>query len=262
MDMSSTYTNSPLKLLRKNIASLAKRGIRRIVGKPTKIELYPVDEFLRDVSGVVHVGANTGQEWGYYFQLGLRVVWVEPNPGVFQRLQRQIADSPKQQAFKYLLADQDDRLVPFHIANNDGLSSSMLDLKQHRDIWPQVTFDKTIELPTCTLDTMFRRERISPKRLDALVMDTQGSELMILSGGESFLRQVHYVKVEVADFEAYEGCCQVVDIERFLSVRGFKEFARELNAEHPGGGRYYDIVYVRDESLTKRWSRKIRLRKL
>jgi len=36
------------------------------------------DGFLQKVSGVVHIGANTGQERELYKKYGLRVIWVEP----------------------------------------------------------------------------------------------------------------------------------------------------------------------------------------
>ena len=38
------------------------------------------DRFLKEVSGVVHVGANTGQERGIYDKLSLDVIWIEPIP--------------------------------------------------------------------------------------------------------------------------------------------------------------------------------------
>src|SRR5215472_4628952 len=40
------------------------------------------DSFLRGVSGVIHVGANTGQERELYEKFGLHVVWIEPIPEV------------------------------------------------------------------------------------------------------------------------------------------------------------------------------------
>ena len=53
-------------------------------------------------------------------------------------------------------------------------------LKEHRDVWPKVDFTKTITLRSSTLATLLARERIDPQRYDALVMDTQGSELLVL----------------------------------------------------------------------------------
>ena len=63
---------------------------------------------------------------------------------------------------------------------------------------------------------MLARERIDRARYDALVMDTQGSELLVLRGAEPVLEHFRFIKTEVPDFEAYAGCAQLDDIERFL----------------------------------------------
>ena len=44
------------------------------------------DDFLRSCSGVIHVGANSGQERELYAQHGLNVVWIEPIPEVYTAL--------------------------------------------------------------------------------------------------------------------------------------------------------------------------------
>jgi FkbM family methyltransferase len=189
-----------------------------------------------------------GQEAGLYDQLGLRVIWVEPDPEVFRGLKTNISRHSRQEAYMYLLSDRDDASVEFHIANNAGLSSSILDLKLHSEIWPQVKFDRSIRLLTCTLDTMIQRERIRSSKFQALVLDTQGSELLILKGAETLIKGMTFIKVEVADFESYEGCCQLADVEAFLMERGFREYHREIFAERMGGGTYYDVVYKRRSS--------------
>ena len=49
------------------------------------------DRFLRKVSGVIHVGANAGQERELYAKFGLRVIWIEPIPEVFEKLKMNVA---------------------------------------------------------------------------------------------------------------------------------------------------------------------------
>ena len=41
------------------------------------------DRFLKKATGIIHVGANTGQEINLYAQYGLPVVWIEPIPDIF-----------------------------------------------------------------------------------------------------------------------------------------------------------------------------------
>lgn len=202
--------------------------------------------FLRKVSGVIHVGANTGQERDLYEKHGLRVIWIEPIPQVFDTLKANISRYHHQRALQYLVTDQDDAAYQFHIANNDGASSSILELKLHKDVWPEVTYERTITLRSKTLASLLERERVEPAEYDALIMDTQGSELLVLKGAVSILRNFTYIKTEAADFESYEGCCQLADIDSFLARHGYREFSRHTFAERAEGGSYYDVVYKRE----------------
>jgi hypothetical protein len=60
--------------------------------------LLPPKSFLKKVPGVIHVGANTGQERSEYASLELKVLWVEPIPAVFEVLRSNIANFPNQRA--------------------------------------------------------------------------------------------------------------------------------------------------------------------
>jgi len=201
------------------------------------------NRFLRSARGVIHVGANVGEERELYRGYGLDVLWIEPIPDVFARLRANIAGFPRQHALECLVTDRDDASYEFNVANNDGESSSILALKEHRDVWPEVRFTRTIALRSSTLATLLTRESVDVARYDALVMDTQGSELLVLRGAEPVLGQFKFIKTEVPDFEAYAGCAKLEDIERFLRHRGYDELARNRFASRPGGGHYYDVVY-------------------
>lgn len=201
------------------------------------------DGFLRRVSGVIHIGANAGQERDLYDHHGLRVLWIEPNPEVFRELAANVAPYPLQTAVQRLVADKDDREYPFHVSNNEGLSSSILPLKLHRDIWPDVDYTRTLTMRGTSLPTLLREEKIDPGEYDALIMDTQGSELMILKGAEAMLRNFMFIKTEVADFEAYEGCGQLSEISAFLRRCGFRQYSRRRFASRDKGGSYYDVTY-------------------
>jgi FkbM family methyltransferase len=201
------------------------------------------NRFLRSARGVVHVGANVGQERELYRRHDLDVLWIEPIPDVFAQLVANIDGLPRQRAIECLVTDRDGAAYEFNVANNGGESSSILPLKEHRDVWPKVDFTKTIELKSRTLATLFASEGIDPQGYDALVMDTQGSELLVLQGAEPVLQHFRFIKSEVPDFEAYAGCARLDDIARYLDARGYTELSRYCFATRAGGGRYYDVVY-------------------
>jgi hypothetical protein len=75
--------------------------------------------------------------------------------------------------------------------------------------------------------------RIDVSAYDALIVDTQGSELLVLQGSETFLDRIRFVKTEAADFEAYENCATVDSIDQFLSGKGFRLIRKDKFADHP-----------------------------
>lgn len=221
-----------------------------ILRKERPIIKRPVNSFLRKVSGVIHVGANSGQERDTYALNELQVFWVEPIPEVFHQLQENIRNYPKQHAANCLVSDRDGKEYQFHIANNKGESSSIFNFKHHKDIWPKIDYERNITLVSKTLPAVLVAEKIDPHLYDSLVMDTQGAELLILKGAGALLENFKFIKLEVPDFEAYEGCCQLFEVENFLSMFGYKEYARFKFKEWKKGGGYYDVVYRKSALLT------------
>ena len=64
--------------------------------------------FLNDISGLIHVGASTGQERDDYAEKHLDVIWVEPIPAVFDELKANIERYERQTAYNALLSESDD----------------------------------------------------------------------------------------------------------------------------------------------------------
>lgn len=218
----------------------------RLVSRAVLRTLLPgPDRFLRAIDGLIHVGANVGQEARQYERLGLRVLWVEPMPDVFRTLEANVAPYLRQRALQALVTDKDDELYEFHVASNNGASSSILSLGLHKDVWPEVAFERTLRLKSTTLSSLLVQANIDVSLYQALVLDTQGSELLVLRGAAKLLDRFRFVKAEVPDFEAYVGCCHVVDVQDYLRDFGFEEVARRAFARHPAGGCYYDILYGR-----------------
>ena len=131
------------------------------------------NRFLFSVSGVIHVGANTGQEREGYEEYGLNVLWVEPIPNIFKTLEKNIEHLHRQRAILALVTEQDNRSYQFHVADNAGASSSILELKDHKDLWPNVRYSETIPMTSTTLPSLLKKENIDLSKFNALIMDTQ-----------------------------------------------------------------------------------------
>lgn len=207
--------------------------------------IRPQDEFLRHCKGVVHVGANTGQEREVYERHGLNVLWIEPIPDVFQELERNISGLGKQRAVKCLVTDRDNARYEFRIASNGGASSSIFDFKKHREMFPEVGLTATVTLVSKRFDTLIHDERIDLSLYNALVIDTQGSELLVLQGAGTSLTAFEFIQIELPDFEAYAGCCTVKDVVPYLKARSFALYSRHLYAANSSVGSCYELVFRR-----------------
>lgn len=199
--------------------------------------------YLRDCKGLIHVGANAGQERQYYARLGLSVLWVEPIPAVFAALASNIVGYPKQRALEALLTSQDDEKVDLQISSNGGKSSSILKATEHYEVWPDIEFKDTITLNGVTLPTVLARNKINIQDYDALLLDTQGAELLILQGASKILSHFSYIQAEAANFAAYENCPQIEDIIKFVEQHGFTVDPASMAGSDNGERSHYDLLF-------------------
>jgi len=204
-----------------------------------------IDYFLPLSKGIIHIGANDGCERHDYAKYQLPVIWVEPIDEIFSKLETNLKEVTNQRALRYLLTDIEDKEYEFHISNNAGLSSSIFDLASHKEIWPEVGYVTTRKLRSSTLEKILIKECIDTDIYDTIVMDTQGSELLVLKGAGELLSKIKYIKTEAADFEIYSGCCVINDLKEYLNKFGFSETMRRRFAGRPGLGDCFDIVYER-----------------
>lgn len=175
-------------------------------------------------NGILHVGANSGQEAETYHSYGVKkVVWIEALPDVYEKLISNISKYPNQIGVKACVSDKDNETVTFHESNNEGQSSSFLELGTHKTAHPEVHYIKEHVMTTTRLDTLLDNSEIIDfgDGLDMLVMDIQGAEMLALMGLGDRLRQFSKVYLEVNTQEVYKGCALVSEIEKYLKTYGF-----------------------------------------
>ena len=205
-----------------------------------------LDGYLRNVQGLIHVGANMGQERRYYWLLGLDVIWVEPIKEVYDILVDHVSRYPRQRAIQALLTARSGEEITFRIANNAGASSSILPFEDHSIMFPGVRYNEERTLMSTTLAEVVRNQGIPLDHYKALTLDVEGAEKMVLQGATEVLKEFKYVKCEVSDFPARTGTPNVGDLDALLSAAGFRELGRRAFSDGPNNqGTAWDIVWKR-----------------
>jgi FkbM family methyltransferase len=183
--------------------------------------------------GVLHVGANVGEEAGVYLELGIkRQVWIEANPEIFLKLKNNISGNPEAVAYNFAAGDEN-KQVTLHIANNNSQSSSLLELGTHKQQHPDVHYIADVEVP------MMRCDGFEFDGCDFLNMDVQGLELSVLKGIGSKINNFKWVYTEVNRADVYQGCAQIESIDLFMVSNGFRR------VETKWVGNWGDALYIR-----------------
>ncbi len=196
------------------------------------------------LKGVIHVGAHEGQENHYYQQMGVKnILFIEANPVVCQRLQAKIASYPNVKAVNYAISDQNGT-INLHVTSNEQ-SSSILPLKQHQKIYPQIKETHQIQVESRKLDTLLQELKLNSSDYNILNIDIQGAELLALKGATHWLKYVDAINTEVNYEELYEGCVLIDELDEFLDQYGFHRVATKT--PHPSWG---DAFYVKKPLVT------------
>jgi FkbM family methyltransferase len=199
-------------------------------------ELFP--KFNLYFNGVLHIGANIGEEAPVYEELGIhKQVWIEANPEIFKQLEVNIADYPSATAHNYCIGDEDGKEVMFHVSNNGSQSSSILDLKLHKVEHPNVDYVAHVPMVMRRVDKL----GLDLTDCDLLNVDLQGADLLALKGLGDIIKQFRAVYIEVNKSELYEGCALIEDVDFYLGSFGFQRVETEWARNKTWG----DALYIK-----------------
>jgi FkbM family methyltransferase len=223
--------------------------------RPTPLNIESLCQRYKVVpKGIIHIGAHEGQELAKYLQMGAtEVLLIEANPEICQKLQTKIADIPNVSALNYAICDREGK-INLRL-NSYDYSSSILPLKQHQDIYPNMLEVGEIEVEARTLDQVLKEQRINnpdsnnelDRQFNILAIDIQGAELLALEGAKETLRTIDAIYTEVNLQELYEGCALLEQIDQFLAGHHFQRVAIKTPF-HPF---YGDALYLKTDILAK-----------
>jgi FkbM family methyltransferase len=206
-----------------------------------------IEPYIRHPRGVIHVGANVGEERFWYTKMGFEnVLWFEPNKELFPKLEENIQQLVGHKAYNVGLYDEKRNNAILHIASNSGQSSSLLDFETHRNNHPTVSFTHNQNIKLVMGAEFLELLKVNPKDYNFLNIDVQGVELNVLKGLGGWLYTFDYLYIEVNEEQVYKGCAEIGEIDNYL-----KTFQFERAETHITKAKWGDALYVRKPLLLR-----------
>lgn len=117
---------------------------------------------------------------------------------------------------------RDSRDTVFYLYERLGESSPYLPHRRFRDVFEGNSFSvqKQIQVSSSSLDDVYQKEDIELP--DLVKLDTQGSELEILHGAASVIRNASIIEIEVEFMQMYDGQPLFHDVMKFMHDNGFE----------------------------------------
>lgn len=193
--------------------------------QPAKVTHFTQSGYT--IKGLIHGGANDGEEVYSYRQLGIEnIICFEPLTAAHAECNRHHPDVP---CFEMALSDTDGQAT-LQIATGDGKGSSLLDtIEDHPEVernWNQgqQIIVGTTEVKTTRLDTFFKDyDSFNIEDYDCLVLDTQGNELEVLIGAGALLQNFKFLSVELSTDPVYRGEHPGAEVATWLVEQGFTQ---------------------------------------
>lgn len=195
-------------------------------------------------SGVLHVGAHLAEELDEYEKNDFfgdgKIYWVEGQKDLFREIDSKL-DKNKNVAIQAFAWDVDDVELTFNVTNKSA-SSSLFNLGQHKNVYPEIYVKEKIKVYTSRLDSVLPKNA----KFDYVALDVQGSELKAIEGLGNFLDQVKWIYTEVSREELYKNAPLVKDLDKYLSEKGFTRKFTAWDRKADWG----DALYIHDGQIT------------
>jgi|TARA_R110001583_G_scaffold1042_7_gene8972 FkbM family methyltransferase len=209
-----------------------------------------VSNHSMDINGVIHIGAHYGDEYEKFRSVGVTdFLMFEPHPDNFNKLKEYTGQFESDDSTITLeniaLGHRPKENCTMYVETaNKSMSCSLLKPLKHLELYPQITFDSTIEVNQTSLDAYFEENDIDISKFNMINIDVQGYELEVFKGALNSLFMIDYVMTEVNLDELYEGCPMMENLDEFLGdLFGFKRVAQRI----VGNNTWGDALYIKEK---------------
>ena len=196
-----------------------------------------LEQNKKDISGIIQVGANIGQEVSLISKFTENIYLFEPLKEIYSDLVENCKDYKNVKTFNYALGSIEEKRIIYVSDVNKSASSSLLKPTGHLNYFPEVSFShqETIEVR--------RFDKIDINFIgNLLIMDVQGYELEVLKGFGDKLKQIQYIYTEVSLKELYEQNILLSDLDKFLNINGFTRVSTKIFGNIPQGDAFYKKI--------------------
>jgi FkbM family methyltransferase len=183
------------------------------------------------------------------FWPGGTIYSFEPVPELYQRTKRNVAAYKNVKVYDLALSDKVGTAT-FHLSEDDcqpgepSQSGSLLTPKEHKKVWPTISFKKQIKVATTTIDEWADRNGVA--KIDLMWLDIQGSELIAIKAAPRIIKTVKAIIAEVEFVELYAGQPLFKETRDWLAKRGFKMKAADFDLKiAPSKGVFGNAIFVR-----------------
>jgi len=195
--------------------------------------------FVKDVKGIIHIGAHECEERINYLMRFNNVsdddiIWIDALKFKVDEIKNK---NKTINIYNECISDIDNQNIIFKITNNNQ-SSSILELKEHLIEHPDIHEIGQIEMCTKTLKKFYQENNFDYSKFNFMNIDIQGAELLALKGAENILEQVDFIYTEINTKELYKNCALVNDIDDYLKKYNFKRIKTQMT-QHGWGDAFY-----------------------
>lgn len=171
---------------------------------------------------IIHIGAGSGEDRELYFKLGAnKLIWVEAS---YEKYLKVVERYPKDTVLNFYVTDYPTKNLNHQMSKEFALNKPTQSVIS--DSTPRSSMDLIFSNLVCDLPIL-------------LVVDTDGAEVDILSGGGNFLKKVSYLVIE-QHFNWDKGDWHK-EISSLCSINGFyRTLARPSH-----NNQYEDVLWTR-----------------
>ena len=197
--------------------------IGRAVGEST---LFTFTHEGYNVRGVIHVGANEGQEMHWYLSHKLLpMVCFEPHPDAYNRLVEKWSGWSDDVTFVNCALGNEDGELTMRVPEDgdDEKTSSLIPIPTPGHGWTEVPMADVLRVPVRRFDSWAKESGVYLEAYNALAIDVQGMELQVLEGFGDLLQHFEFLAVEVSRVPVYEGEPSADEVIAWLAERGYHQ---------------------------------------